>query len=189
MSFNQAKEQIGGIYKSIADSLNDIIHRVKLSKDARILDIGTGDGKMAITLALNGFKVITGEPKDDYSMYAKKNWAENAKKAGVKDLITFKPLRADNLPFGDGFFDGIFMYGTLHHINHIELALRECLRVLKKSGVICIIEPNESMIEAIKKTNPDHPDPVDPTKILKKLPVNFDHVRELNLIGYIIRKI
>ena len=188
MNFNKAKERIGGRYKVIGDSLNHIVINLNLPKNARILDIGTGDGKMAITLALNGFKVITGEPEDDDSKYAKKNWLENAKKVGAEDLITFSPIRAENLSYENESFDAIFMYGTLHHVNHIETSLKECLRVLKKKGVICLIEPNNEMINHIKKKNPNHPDAVDPTDLIKDFFVNINIIKEPNVIGYIIKK-
>ena len=40
---------------------------------------------MAITLALNGSSVLTGEPEFDESEYAKQDWLNNAKK--VKKLV------------------------------------------------------------------------------------------------------
>ncbi|MFX1237770.1 MAG: hypothetical protein ACFFAS_05585 [Promethearchaeota archaeon] len=33
---------------------------------------------MAITLALNGYNVLTGEPESDHSEYAKQDWLKSA---------------------------------------------------------------------------------------------------------------
>ena len=77
-------------------------------KDAKLLDVGTGEGNMAITLALNGYQVITGEPEDDHSVYSKKDWEGKAKKLHVDQLITFKSFNAESLPFENGMFDAVF---------------------------------------------------------------------------------
>ena len=49
--------------------IDDIIHQLDLTKNSKILDIGTGAGIMAVILALNGFDVLTGEPEQEYEEY------------------------------------------------------------------------------------------------------------------------
>ena len=188
MDFNDAKQIIGGLYQVIGDSLNNIVKQIKLDVNARILDIGTGDGKMAITLALNGFKVITGEPENDFSLYAKKNWQENAKKINVEEYISYLPIDAEKLPFENDFFDAIFMYGTFHHVKNPKIALMECLRSIKKNGVICIIEPNDIMMEKIKIRNPSHPEIIDPRNYINNFKVLISTIEEDKLNGYLIYK-
>lgn len=188
MDFNDAKQIIGGLYQVIGDSLNNIVKQINLNLNARILDIGTGDGKMAMTLALNGFKVITGEPENDYSRYANRNWQENVKKINVEEYITYLPIDAEKLPYEDDFFDAIFIYGTFHHIKNPKIALMECLRSIKKNGVICIIEPNEIMMEKIKKRNPSHPEIIDPSNYLNNDKIKINTIKEEQLNGYLIKK-
>ncbi|MHA2120521.1 MAG: class I SAM-dependent methyltransferase, partial [Promethearchaeota archaeon] len=142
-----------------ADFINEKIDLLKLDKDSKILDIGTGIGAMSILLALKGFKVLTGEPEEDpekyefehwhshnsdvphekdhihhhdYDWEAWDNWEQSAKVLGVVDKIVYQHFDAQDLPFEDGLFDGIFFYDSLQHIENRELALRECLRVLKE---------------------------------------------------------
>jgi len=116
MDINEVKERLGAEFGFIFDNTNPIVQDLKLDKDAKILDVGTGEGRMAITLALHGYKVLTGELESDESEYAKRNWLESAKKAEVDHLITYTPFNAEKMPFEDESFDAIFISGALHHI-------------------------------------------------------------------------
>jgi len=40
------------------DFINPVIQKLNLDKNAKILDVGTGQGRMAIILALNNYIVI-----------------------------------------------------------------------------------------------------------------------------------
>lgn len=62
MNIEEAKEILSPEYGFTADFTNMIIQELELPEDAKILDVGTGAGNLAITLAINGYKVLTGEP-------------------------------------------------------------------------------------------------------------------------------
>jgi len=176
MNISEVKELLGFEFGFIFDNINPILQELEIDKNAKILDVGTGEGRMAITLALSDYKVLTGELESDESEYAKRNWFESAKKAEVDHLITYTPFNAEKMPFEDNSFDAIFISGTLHHIGDRQATFNESVRVVKKNGILCIFEPNNQAIVTIRsKKFPDHPDAVDPKdyNIVLKLPVEI----------------
>jgi SAM-dependent methyltransferase len=131
--------------------INDTIHQLDLTKNSKVLDIGTGAGIMTMSLALNEFEVLTGEPDKEYEDYEEHeghegceypDWREAVKVFGVEHKIIYQYFNAERLPFSTESFDGVFLYDTLHHIINKEKALSECLRVVKPKKVVCIIEMN-----------------------------------------------
>ena len=176
MNISEVKELLGFEFGFIFDNINPILQELEIDKNAKILDVGTGEGRMAITLALSDYKVLTGELESDESEYAKRNWFESAKKAEVDHLITYTPFNAEKMPFEDNSFDAIFISGALHHIGDRQATFNESVRVVKKNGILCIFEPNNQAIVTIRsKKFPDHPDAVDPKdyNIVLKLPVEI----------------
>jgi len=162
---------LGERFSENIDFICDVIENLNLDPNSLILDIGTGRGKMAIILALSGFKIITGEPEGH-------NWADwqnSASKINVLDKITFKNFQAENLPFEDSSFDVIFANGSFHHFTDKIKALSEIYRIIKPKpyGKIIIFEFTEAGIEKIRKKYPGHPDATNPVNFISDLPLNF----------------
>ena len=144
------------------------LREIRLPTDAEILDVGTGSGNFAIYLALQGYRVLTGEPATDTSRYAGKDWASNAERVGVRNRIRFQAFDASNMPFASGAFDVVFFFGVLHHIAE-ELrtdVVREALRVSKANGSVVFFEPRRQMLERLWVNDPDHPLAANPSNYL-----------------------
>ena len=190
MNVEKIRELLGNDFAFIYKETYPIIHDLKLDKNAKILDIGTGMGLMAITLALNNFNVITGEPEDDESKYAKQDWLESAQKAKVDHMITYSPFDAEKMPFEDSSFDAIFIQGALHHIDDKKAVLKECHRTLKINGIICIFEPNrEGLIFVRENRDPDHPDSVDPRDYTQEVQLSVELIQLPFYDTFILKKI
>jgi SAM-dependent methyltransferase len=140
------------------------LRQLALPAGAAVLDVGTGQGNFAIYLASQGFRVVTGEPATDDSRYARKDWAANAEKAGVRDRIQFQSFDASKMPFPPQAFDAVFFFGVLHHIDEAArpAVVREALRVAKANGPVVFFEPRRHMLEKLWAEDPAHPPAADP---------------------------
>ena len=190
MDITNAKEILGEKYSFSAVDTNQVIQELKVPKNAKILDVGTGMGSLAITLALNGYRVLTGEPRDDDSIYAKQNWQDNAKKVNVDHLIEFKAFDAKDIPYDDSSFDAIFSLGTFHHIdesNRIKV-LQEFIRTTKFNAIICFFEPNQKAIKMMRESDASHPDAADPNEYIQGLNLTSRKIEGSNFDAFVFQK-
>ena len=109
--------------------LNDIIK----NQNSKILELGSGAGFLK-----EYFNVIT---------------SEVVPMEGI-DLV----IDASKIPFNDEDLDAIVMMNVLHHVKDPENFLKECTRVLKKNGLIILIEPANTWFSRIIYKNFHHED-------------------------------
>ena len=159
---------LGPGFDAVSEDGARALHEIGLPADAAILDVGTGKENFAIYLASQGYQILTGEPSTDKSHYAGREWALNAKKAGVLDHIRFQAFDASQLPFEPEAFDAVFFFGVLHHIDEAVRGdvFREALRVSKTNGVVVFFEPRKEMLERLWIDDPGHPLAANPSKYL-----------------------
>ncbi len=168
MASKDPREIFGDMYGAIANDGAIALQELGLSADAAILDVGTGEGKFAVYLASQGYDVLTGEPSDDSSHYAGKDWEQNAERFGVRDRIRFQAFDASEMPFDSDAFDAVFFFGVLHHVDEAARGdvLKEALRVAKGDGAVVFFEPRQAMLEKIWANDPSHPLPANPADYL-----------------------
>jgi len=105
-------------------------------KGETILDVGTGTGcsLLEISCAVGGLGKAFGIDISEKMLLLSKKRANQKKRTYL--------LRADatNLPFRDGFFDGVYVMGTLDAYNpdEINFCLEEFKRVLKPEGRLVV---------------------------------------------------
>lgn len=110
-----------------------LLHLPNLN-EARVLDIGVGEGQSSVLLARAGARV-TGI---DVSGEALVRATELAKRCGVH--AEFIRMPGEDLRFPDKTFDAILCMSVYHHMD-LERATREFVRVLRPGGRVVMIEP------------------------------------------------
>ena len=168
MDQEAAAEDLGPRFEIVSGDGALALRELGLPAEAEVLDVGTGSGNFAIYLALQGYRVTTGEPSTDTSRYAGKDWAANADKVGVRDRIRFEAFDASQMPFESGTFDAVFFFGVLHHIDEGVRpdVVREALRVVKAGESVVFFEPRREMLEKLWAEDPDHPPAANPSDYL-----------------------
>lgn len=106
-------------------------------KPERILDIATGTGDFAIALLKLNPKEIIGM---DISQGMLGVGAEKMKKKGVDHIIKMQLGDSENLPFDEGYFDGVTVGFGVRNYENLEKGLGEMLRVLRPKGKVVILE-------------------------------------------------
>lgn len=101
-------------------------------EDKYILDVGCGMGGASIYHALNGAKKIVGIDIDEKRINVARSFASLK---GANN-ISFEVQDASNLPYETGAFDMIISNDAFEHIYDIDLAMKECYRVLKREGTL-----------------------------------------------------
>ena len=104
-------------------------------KGLSVVDIGCGPARTSRDLCAEGATVLGVEPDP---IQAEKN-----RQAPPTAGLTLIEGRAESLPAEAASVDGVFFFRSLHHvpIEHMDGALEEAARVLKRDGFLCIVEP------------------------------------------------
>jgi 2-polyprenyl-3-methyl-5-hydroxy-6-metoxy-1,4-benzoquinol methylase len=97
-------------------------------KEKKILDLGSGMGGFLVAMSKRGYTIEGLEPNPDY--------CEIIKLRGKKNNLDVNITRAkaEEVPFGESYFDLIYCNDVLEHSDDPEKILRECFRVLKPNG-------------------------------------------------------
>lgn len=147
------KEQVSKMFDEISggyDHLNRVISlgmdqswrrkviaRILAHQPETVLDIATGTGDLAISLAEKGLKNITGlDLSEGMLAVADKKIREK----GLNDWVQTQVGDSENLPFEDDCFDTVCVAFGVRNFETLEKGLREIYRVLKPGGLFIVLE-------------------------------------------------
>lgn len=100
-----------------------------------IVDMGCGNGVFAVLFALHGMRVFGIDKEGDALARAR----QLALRFGVQNRCSFTCSYSEQMPFETGIADIVFSRSTLQYMDK-KRALGECIRVLKPSGSLVMIE-------------------------------------------------
>jgi demethylmenaquinone methyltransferase/2-methoxy-6-polyprenyl-1,4-benzoquinol methylase len=147
------KKQVSLMFDNISKHYDFLNHFLSLSIDKqwrnktiakllnhhpeKILDIATGTADLAIKATILKPKNIIGI---DISSKMLAIGEEKIKKNKLENIIKLMYGDAENLPFEDESFDAVIIAFGVRNFENLDKGLAEMLRVLKKGGMVVILE-------------------------------------------------
>ena len=138
--YRQAGYDIPKHREKIVQFLNGV------AKDAKILDIGTGKGHLALEIARQGWRCMSIDRTNEELYYARLNTLCFQ----LDEQIEFMQQDARKLEFPDNSFDVILCADMIHHVIQPDAVLSEMLRVCRAGGLIIISDINEKGQQALQ---------------------------------------
>ncbi len=116
---------------------NKVVQLVANKNPESSLDIATGTGDLAINLTQSSAKKIIGLDISEGMLDVGRKKI-NAKK--LNNTIEMIVGDSENLPFDNNSFDAITVAFGVRNFEHLEVGLKEILRVLKPNGIFVVLE-------------------------------------------------
>lgn len=113
------------------------IRLLKKENPQSILDVATGTADFAIeSMKLKPKEVIGVDIADSMLDIGRKK----IKKLNLQDIITLSHADSENLPFDNNKFDAAIVSFGVRNFENLEKGLAEMQRVIKKEGVLVVLE-------------------------------------------------
>ena len=123
------------------DFLQLMEKRWDLKNVQSVLDVGCGVGHWGRLLS----KILP-DTANVIGIDKESGWIEEAKKRAMLDDLgsryTYQESDAHAMPFPDESFDMVTCQTVLIHVADVQQVLSEMVRVLKRDGILIVIEPN-----------------------------------------------
>ena len=122
----------------------------QISPSSRVLEIGSGNGNAAISIAeKTGCEVVGVDLSTTHIQNATKKAKENPSLR-----LSFQKASATNLPLSNGSFTHVWSQATLYHIHQRHQALKEIYRVLQIGGIFAfddLVKPASNIDDSTQK--------------------------------------
>jgi demethylmenaquinone methyltransferase / 2-methoxy-6-polyprenyl-1,4-benzoquinol methylase len=114
-----------------------LVSRLEAGPDARVLDVATGTGAVALELVRqHGCAVVGIDRSPEMLAVARRRVAAG----GLKTRIELHEGRAEALPFPDESFDALTVTYLLRYVDDPAATLRELARVVRPGGTVALLE-------------------------------------------------
>ena len=150
---NEVFHKVAKRYDIMNDVMSAGLHRVwkdgmvaalapRKDDSYKVLDVAGGTGDIA-------FRIIEASGRKAHATVLDINGSmlgvgeERAAKKGLADNLTFVEANAESLPFEANTFDAYTIAFGIRNVPHIDVALSEAYRVLKRGGRLLVLEFSE----------------------------------------------
>jgi demethylmenaquinone methyltransferase / 2-methoxy-6-polyprenyl-1,4-benzoquinol methylase len=114
-----------------------LVSRLEVGPDARVLDVATGTGAVALELVRRyGCSVVGIDRSPEMLAVARRRVAAQALGAKIELL----EKRAEALPFADASFDALTVTYLLRYVDDPAATIRELARVVRPGGTVASLE-------------------------------------------------
>jgi SAM-dependent methyltransferase len=103
-----------------------------LHKDSRVLELGSGNGRLVASLRQEGFNIVGSEINHSYRETAMREFS-----------ISLENFGGESIPYQDAAFDIVLSFDVFEHIPDIDKHLSEVKRILVHGGVYLLQTPNK----------------------------------------------
>jgi ubiquinone/menaquinone biosynthesis C-methylase UbiE len=143
--------------------IRHLLKFASLPKNLRILDVGTGTGRLALLLAEEGASEVVGVDISP-AMLEMAEYLRLSSASPAANRVSFRLAAAQQMPFRGESFDAIVCRLVLNHSHKPEQLVQEFVRLLKPGGILILAEllgaddpvkrATQNTIEA--RRNPSH---------------------------------
>ena len=124
-----------------------LVGRLELRQDARVLDVATGTGAVALELVRQHDCSVVGVDRSaDMLAVARARIAAR----GLASRIELHEARAEALPFADASFDALTVTYLLRYVDDPAATLRELARVVRPGGTVAMLEFGVPPVGAVR---------------------------------------
>ncbi|WP_372936409.1 class I SAM-dependent methyltransferase [Mariniphaga sediminis] len=114
-----------------------------ISRDmtGNILEIGSGIGNISAHFLENRYSISLSDMRQEYCDFLRQKFEEKSNLKGIYQIDIIDP--DFDKKHGDLFetFDGVFALNIIEHVENDDLAVKNCLKLIKKDGMLVILVP------------------------------------------------
>ena len=120
---------------------------IQIPQGARVLDLGTGFGALALDLAIEQQLEIFAVDADPDKLSVARTVADQVGRLGASlaGTVYFQMADIYELPYDDGYFDYVAARFLFQHLADPAAAVTEIFRVLKPGGTVCLIDIDDNL--------------------------------------------